>query len=96
MSVVDFKKKMITSLARIVYSELVQQHHSCFALTGLDHVTVMITQDKSKNHPFFLKQIFTFFIVNSIIGIDLEKDIITCPVPYGGMLLLNNMIPHRR
>lgn len=65
MSVVDLKKKMITSLARIVYSELVQQHHSCFALTGLDHVTVMITQDKSKNHPFFLKQIFTFFIVNS-------------------------------
>ncbi|XP_034325415.2 phytanoyl-CoA dioxygenase domain-containing protein 1 [Magallana gigas] len=29
------------------------------------------------------------------LGIDLEKDIITCPVPYGGMLLLNNMIPHR-
>lgn len=28
--------------------------------------------------------------------VDLDKDIVTCPVPYGGMLLLNNMIPHRR
>lgn len=27
--------------------------------------------------------------------VDLDKDIVTCPVPYGGMLLLNNMIPHR-
>lgn len=29
------------------------------------------------------------------LDIDLEKDIITVPVPYGGMLLLNNLIPHR-
>ncbi|XP_062615047.1 uncharacterized protein LOC134276778 [Saccostrea cucullata] len=27
--------------------------------------------------------------------VDLDKDIVTCEVPYGGMLLLNNMIPHR-
>ncbi|XP_050406206.2 uncharacterized protein LOC126821756 isoform X1 [Patella vulgata] len=28
------------------------------------------------------------------LGVDLEKDIKCCPIPYGGMLLLNNMIPH--
>ncbi|BFZ07347.1 hypothetical protein BsWGS_10386 [Bradybaena similaris] len=27
--------------------------------------------------------------------IDMEKDKILCEVPYGGMLLINNMIPHR-
>ncbi len=27
---------------------------------------------------------------------DLERDLVTCPVPYGGMLLLNNLTPHRR
>jgi hypothetical protein len=26
---------------------------------------------------------------------DLENDIVTCPVKYGGLLLLNNMIPHQ-
>ncbi|XP_071163553.1 phytanoyl-CoA dioxygenase domain-containing protein 1 homolog [Mytilus edulis] len=29
------------------------------------------------------------------LDVDVDKDIITCPVPYGGMLLLNNLIPHR-
>lgn len=29
------------------------------------------------------------------LGVDLEKDIVTCKVPYGGMLLFQNMIPHR-
>ncbi|XP_071079579.1 phytanoyl-CoA dioxygenase domain-containing protein 1-like [Haliotis cracherodii] len=29
------------------------------------------------------------------LGVDLEKDIKLCPIPYGGMLLINNMIPHR-
>ena len=29
------------------------------------------------------------------LGVDLEKDIVTCEVPFGGMLLLNNCIPHR-
>ena len=29
------------------------------------------------------------------LDVDLEKGIITCPVPYGGMLLINNLIPHR-
>ena len=28
--------------------------------------------------------------------VDMKKDIVLCAVPYGGMLLLNNMIPHRR
>ena len=26
----------------------------------------------------------------------MSKDIVTCAVPYGGALFLNNMIPHRR
>ncbi|XP_069117187.1 phytanoyl-CoA dioxygenase domain-containing protein 1 homolog [Argopecten irradians] len=29
------------------------------------------------------------------LGMKPETDIVTCEVPYGGMLLLNNMIPHR-
>lgn len=29
------------------------------------------------------------------LGVDLKNDIITCKVPYGGMLLFQNLIPHR-
>ncbi|XP_046567729.1 probable alpha-ketoglutarate-dependent hypophosphite dioxygenase isoform X2 [Haliotis rubra] len=29
------------------------------------------------------------------LGVDLKKDILTCPIPYGGFLLFNNAIPHR-
>ncbi|KAK6999193.1 hypothetical protein BgiMline_008824, partial [Biomphalaria glabrata] len=29
------------------------------------------------------------------LNVDFEKDKVLCPVPYGGMLLINNMIPHR-
>jgi len=35
-------------------------------------------------------------LIHCISDINLETDVITCPVPYGGMLLLNNLIPHRR
>ena len=29
------------------------------------------------------------------LGVDLERDIVTCEVPFGGVLFLNNSIPHR-
>jgi len=29
------------------------------------------------------------------LGADMERDVVTCEVPFGGMLLLNNCIPHR-
>lgn len=29
------------------------------------------------------------------LGVDMKMDVVTCEVPYGGMLLLNNCIPHR-
>lgn len=29
------------------------------------------------------------------LGIDVKKDLRTCPVPFGSMLLFNNLIPHR-
>ncbi|XP_059145125.1 uncharacterized protein LOC131932276 [Physella acuta] len=29
------------------------------------------------------------------LNVDFVKDKVLCPVPYGGMLLINNMIPHR-
>ena len=29
------------------------------------------------------------------LGVDLKKDIVTCEVPFGGVLFLNNCIPHR-
>jgi len=28
--------------------------------------------------------------------VDMEKDIVTCEVPYGGVLFMNNAIPHQR
>ena len=30
------------------------------------------------------------------LGVDLLKDVTTCEVPYGGVLLMNNAIPHQR
>ena len=29
------------------------------------------------------------------LGVDLKRDIVTCEVPFGGILFLNNCIPHR-
>jgi hypothetical protein len=29
------------------------------------------------------------------LGCDLKKNVVDCPVPFGGMLLINNCIPHR-
>ncbi|ESO90037.1 hypothetical protein LOTGIDRAFT_233877 [Lottia gigantea] len=29
------------------------------------------------------------------LDVDVKRDVRTCPVPYGGMLLINNVIPHR-
>ena len=29
------------------------------------------------------------------LGVDLEKDVETCPINYGGLILFNNLIPHR-
>ncbi|GAB1607425.1 uncharacterized protein LOC115228194 [Argonauta hians] len=33
--------------------------------------------------------------IQNTLGVDVEKDVITCHVPYGGMLLFQNIIPHR-
>ena len=30
------------------------------------------------------------------IGIDTDNDLKICPISYGGMLLFNNLVPHRR
>lgn len=30
------------------------------------------------------------------LGVDVEKDLVTCEIPFGGILLMNNAIPHRR
>ena len=29
------------------------------------------------------------------LSVDMQKDVVTCEVPFGGMVLLNNSIPHR-
>ena len=29
-------------------------------------------------------------------GVDFKEDIVLCEVPFGGVLFLNNLIPHRR
>jgi hypothetical protein len=31
-----------------------------------------------------------------LLDVDLEKDTEKCVIPYGGMLLFNNMTPHQR
>jgi len=30
------------------------------------------------------------------LDVDLEKDVVTCEVPFGGVLFLNNCVPHQR
>ena len=30
------------------------------------------------------------------LGVDMASDVVTCEVPFGGVLFLNNVIPHRR
>ena len=36
-------------------------------------------------------QMYKFFS-----GVDMDKDIKTIPVPYGGLVLFHNLTPHRR
>ncbi len=33
--------------------------------------------------------------IEKMLGPDYEKNIVTCEVPFGGMVLLNNCIPHK-
>ena len=30
------------------------------------------------------------------VDVDFEKDIVLCEVPFGGVLFINNLVPHRR
>ena len=30
------------------------------------------------------------------LDVDFEKDIVLCEVPFGGVLFINNLVPHRR
>ena len=31
-----------------------------------------------------------------LLDVDFEKDIVLCEVPFGGVLFINNLVPHRR
>jgi ectoine hydroxylase-related dioxygenase (phytanoyl-CoA dioxygenase family) len=33
--------------------------------------------------------------IEATLGADMERDVVTCEVPFGSVLLLNNLIPHR-
>ncbi len=33
--------------------------------------------------------------MEKVLGADMERDIVTCEVPYGGLVLLNNCISHK-
>ena len=33
--------------------------------------------------------------LGKMLGVDFKKNVVTCEVPFGGMVLLNNCIPHR-
>ena len=45
---------------------------------------------------FDISKTYDYADVNVVLGIDMEKDTQICPVPYGGLLLFNNLTPHRR
>ena len=34
--------------------------------------------------------------IEKTLEVDMSKDVVTCVIPYGGALFINNMIPHRR
>ena len=36
------------------------------------------------------------FLFLCTVDVDFEKDIVLCEVPFGGVLFINNLIPHRR
>ena len=59
--------------------------------------------EKIKNISFYLFLYFYFSLSICLstflplwTDVDMDKDVVCCEVPYGGMLLINNMIPHRR
>lgn len=56
------------------------------------YFSIEVQNSPTRNKPSYIMHNEQFFSQE----VDLDKDIVTCPVPYGGMLLLNNMIPHRR
>ena len=33
--------------------------------------------------------------IEKTLSVNMKKDVVTCPVPLGGILLFNNLIPHR-
>ena len=33
--------------------------------------------------------------IEQTLGVSVERDLVTCEVPFGGVLFLNNSIPHR-
>ena len=33
--------------------------------------------------------------IEKTLDVNMKTDVVTCPVPFGGMLLFNNLIPHR-
>lgn len=38
--------------------------------------------------------LLSFFLCT--LDVDFEKDIVLCEVPFGGILFINNLVPHRR
>ena len=35
-------------------------------------------------------------VIRSVKGVNMEKDLVTCEVPFGGAVIFNNLLPHRR
>lgn len=35
-------------------------------------------------------------VVACLLGCDVKKDLVTCPIKYGGILIFNNITPHQR
>ena len=33
--------------------------------------------------------------LEKMLGVDMKSDVVTCEVPFGGVLFMNNAIPHR-
>ena len=42
------------------------------------------------------KNIALLLVLPVYLDVDFEKDIALCEVPFGGVLFINNLVPHRR
>ncbi|OWF47739.1 uncharacterized protein LOC110454003 [Mizuhopecten yessoensis] len=69
-------------------------HNGCMQMVQRGHRTGRIATHQCCDGGTWYVMLDEQEMVKSL-GTNLDTDIVTCEVPYGGMLLFNNIIPHR-